>query len=121
MHFSRKANILSAVIGLTLAMSAPALSLDDIKLEGTAFLDEEACAKGTASPDCILSFTITGKAAKTLYDGMTVKAVKEECTGGMEKTSKSGLHCIKGDAKDYNCDFGYGFKKGKFGPSGLDC
>ena len=64
---------------------APAVALDAFKIEGTAFLDEEACAKGLNAEGCVLSFQISGKTAKTLYEGMTAEAVQQECTGGLQK------------------------------------
>jgi hypothetical protein len=99
---------------------SPAVALDAFKIEGTAFLDEEACAKGLNAEGCILSFQISGKTAKTLYDGMTAKAVQQECTGGLQKV-EGALNCIKDSETDYSCDFGYDFKEGSFGGSGVDC
>lgn len=122
MHFSRKANILTTAFGLTLVMSAPAFPRDEIKLTGTVYLDEEACAKGTASADCGLNFAITGKAAKALYDGMTEKGAMQECTGDVEKFNESGMHCVKGETEaGYFCDFAYGFKDKSFRGGGDGC
>jgi hypothetical protein len=118
MNVKQFATCLALLTGLT---CAPAAALDAFKIEGTAFLDEEACAKSLGAEGCTLSFTLTGKAAKSLFDGMRAKAVKEECTGGMEKSDKSGLHCIKNSATDYTCDFGYHFKEREFGGSSMDC
>ena len=107
---------------LSFELSDPAFSRDEIKLNGTAYLDEDHCAKGLAAPDCILNFSIAGKAAKLLYDGMTAKGMMQECTGDVEKFDDSGMHCIKGKtADDYICDFSYAFKKGKFGGGGDGC
>ena len=122
MGTARKIFFLIAAIGLLPAISAPAFPRDEIKLNGTVYLDEEHCAKGTASQDCIMNFEITGKAAKALYDGMTEEGVMQECTGDVEKFDESGLHCIKGeDASDYFCDFGYSFKERKFSGGGDGC
>ena len=71
------------------------------KLQGSAYKDEEACAKGLNQPDCVLSFFLEGKVAKTLFDGMPDKAEREECTGGMQKLSQSGLVCFKYDDGTY--------------------
>ena len=91
-------------------------------MEGTATLDPETCAKGTSGPDCTLDFYVTGKAAKTIYDGMTAKGKMQECTGNVEKFDESGMHCIKGKtAKDYLCDFSYGFAKHTFGTGPDGC
>lgn len=91
------------------------------KLDGSAYKDDEVCAKGLNTPDCVLSFFIHGKAAKTLFDGMPDKAEREECTGGMEKLSKSGLACFKYDDGTYTCSFGYHFADQTFGGSHEDC
>jgi hypothetical protein len=118
--WTRLAVLLSAA-ALSFLPAAAASAADADKLEGEAFLDEEACAKGLSAPDCVLSFVLTGKAAKTLYDGMRAKPVREECTGGMEKSDKNGLHCIKSDDGTYNCDFGYHFAQRRFAGSAQDC
>jgi hypothetical protein len=94
---------------------------DAVPLKGTAFLDAEGCAKGLKSEACVLSFQLSGKAAKLLFDGMPVKAVKEECTGGMEKSDGKGLHCIKSSDGTYDCDFGYTFSEKAFTGSTVDC
>lgn len=91
------------------------------KLQGSAYMDEEACAKGLNQPDCVLSFFIEGKTAKTLFDGMPEKAEREECTGGMQKFNSSGLACFKYDDGTYTCNFGYHFAEKKFGGSHEDC
>jgi hypothetical protein len=105
-----------------LCAAAPALPQDAAdKLQGSAYKDEEACAKGLNSEGCILSFFIEGKAARTLFDGMTEKAQREECTGGMQKFNENGLACFKYDDGTYQCSFGYHFKEKKFGGSHEDC
>lgn len=114
----RLANCLFLLSGLT---SAPALALDAFKIEGSAFIDEEACAKSARAEGCVLTFSITGKVAKTLYDGMKVKAVPEECTGGFQKVEESGLNCIRNSDTEYSCDFGYHFRERSFGGSSMDC
>ncbi|MFN0195047.1 MAG: hypothetical protein ACKVP5_24225 [Aestuariivirga sp.] len=105
-------------------MAIPAghgVALDELKLEGAAFLDEEACAKGLTAEGCNLSFQLTGAAAKTLYDGMADTPVKEECTGGLEKSDGKGLHCIAYEDGTAACDFGYHFGKKEFGGSSVSC
>jgi len=76
MH-TRWAMLLGAMALSFLAAAAVGAAGAD-KLEGEAFLDAEACAKGLKAPGCVLSITVTGKAAKTLYDGMRAKPVREE-------------------------------------------
>ncbi|MCA0434498.1 MAG: hypothetical protein LCH46_14700 [Proteobacteria bacterium] len=106
---------------VALSGAGPALALDELKLEGTAFLDEELCAKDLQTKDCSLTIQVEGAAAKQLYDGLKVKAIQEECTGGMEKFDGSMLHCIKYEDGTYLCDFGYYFKEKSFGPGRTSC
>jgi hypothetical protein len=106
---------------LALLFVSPVFAGEEVPLKGLAYLDEEGCAKGLKSESCVLSFQLSGKAAKLLYDGMPVKAVKEECTGGMEKSDGKGLHCIKSSDGTYDCDFGYTFSKKAFTGSTVDC
>jgi hypothetical protein len=116
-----KMTIISAVFFIAVLASGSAMADDGVPLKGTAFLDEEGCAKGLKASTCVLSFQLSGKAAKLLFDGMPVKAVKEECTGGMEKSDGKGLHCIKSSDGTYDCDFGYTFSKKAFTGSTVDC
>jgi hypothetical protein len=108
-------------IACILFFLSPALAADDQPLEGSTYLDAESCAKGLMSETCVLSFYITGKNAKLLYDGMSDKAIRSECTGEMEKNDESGLHCMKSDDGKFSCNFGYSFKEKKFTGSGEDC
>jgi hypothetical protein len=120
MQTTPKVIFLIATFALSHAASLPAMAGDEIKLSGTVALDSDYCTSGTSNPNCVLNFSITGKAAKILYDGMPAKGVLQECTGDVEKIDKSGMHCIKGKtADDFVCDFSYGFKNSKFG-SGPD-
>jgi hypothetical protein len=107
---------------LLLSLPAQAQEQSEMKLDGdSAFMDTEACAKGLASEGCILSFSLSGKAAQTLYDGMTEKAEREECTGGLQKFNDSGLACFKYDDGTYTCSFGYHFADHRFGGSHETC
>ena len=122
MQSARTTYLLIAAFSLPLAMSNPALAVDEIKLSGTAALDSDYCTKGTSNPNCTIDFSITGKAAKVVYDGMKEKGKMQECTGNVEKIDASGMHCIKGKtADDYICDFSYAFKNDKFGPGPDGC
>lgn len=104
------------------ALPLAAAAREEIKLEGTIYLDEDHCAKGTANPDCLMNFVITGKAAKALYDSMPETGTLQECTGDVEKFNAGGMHCSKGeDGDNYFCDFGYYFKNGSFGGGGDGC
>ena len=108
-------------LALVFLFASPAVAGDEVPLKGSAFLGDEACAGGLKSDACVLSFQLAGKAAKLLFDGMRVKAVKEECTGGMEKSDGKGLHCIKSADGTYDCDFGHSFSEKIFTGSSVDC
>ena len=122
MQTTLKVFFLIAALTLPLAVSLPATAGDEFKLSGTAALDSDYCNSGTSNPNCVLNFSITGKAAKIIYDGMPAKGVLQECTGDVEKIDKSGMHCIKGKtAEDFICDFSYAFKNSKFGAGPDGC
>jgi hypothetical protein len=108
-------------LALILLFTTPAMAGTDVPLQGSAFIGEEECAGGLKSDPCKLSFQLTGKAAKLLFDGLRVKAIQEECTGGMEKSDGKGLHCIKSTDGSYDCDFGYSFSEKAFAGSSQDC
>jgi hypothetical protein len=108
-------------IAIIFLFISPALAGDEVPLKGSAFLGDEGCAGGVKSDTCVLSFQLAGKAAKLLFEGMRGKAVKEECTGGMEKSDGNGLHCIKSADGTYDCDFGYSFSGKAFTGSNVDC
>jgi hypothetical protein len=110
-----------ATLPLALLLLSPALADDTIPLTGSVYLGDNGCSGGIKSKDCIMTFEVSGKAAKLLFEGMRVKAVKEECTGGMQKVDGNGLNCIKSDDKTYHCDFGYTFSKKAFTGSAVDC
>jgi hypothetical protein len=93
-------------ISAVMIVSAPALAIEEIKIEGTAFVDEAACAN---SGNCNLTFKISGKMAKTIYEGMGTVARTNEDTGGFDKTDRSGMSCHKEDER-YSCSFRYDFK-----------
>src|SRR5258706_5573901 len=95
LDFRKQAMVRFRHLALIFLFMSPAVAGDEVPLKGSAFLGDEDCAGGLKSNSCILSFQLTGKAAKLLFDGMRVKAVQEECTGGMEKSDGKGLHCIK--------------------------
>jgi hypothetical protein len=99
---------------------SPAVAGEEVP-EGSAFLGDEDCAGALKSDSCILSFQLTGKAAKLLFDGIRVKAQQEECTGGMEKWEGNGLYCNKSADGTYLCEFGYSFSEKAFTTSVEDC
>ena len=122
MHIFRTANLLMTVIAMPLMLTVTAFSADDMKLNGTATLDSDYCTKTTSDPNCTINFSISGKAAKVIYNGMAAKGKMQECTGNVEKIDGSGMHCSKGKTEaDYFCDFSYAFKNDKFGPGPDGC
>jgi hypothetical protein len=108
-------------LALIFLFLSPAVARDEVPLEGSAFLGDEDCAGALQSDSCILSFQLTGKGAKLLFDGMRVKAEQEECTGGMEKWEGNGLYCNKSADGTYLCEFGYSFSEKAFTTSVEDC
>lgn len=110
-----------ALLAVLLSALPAAAQEESVTLGGMAFPDQDTCDKNMKGKDCVLSFSIEGDAAKLLYNGLKVKAVHEECTGGMEKIGGGGLHCIKQDEKTYTCDFGYSLGKEEFTGSHMDC
>ena len=111
----------AAIFILNIITIETVFASEAIALKGTAYLSEEKCAKGLKSPECVLSFEIAGNTAKLLFDGMPAKAVREECTGGMEKADGNGLYCVKSDDGTYACYFGYSFSHKMFTASQIDC
>ena len=90
-------------------------------MEGSALLRDPDCADGVKSDKCILSFQLSGNAAKLLFDGMRAKAVQDEaCTGGMVKSGGNSLYCNK-DVDGTFCEFGYSFSEDSFTFGGEVC
>ncbi len=108
-------------LALVFLFLSPAMAADEVPLQGGAFLGEEDCAAGVTSDTCILSFRLTGKPAKLLFDGMRDEAQQEECTGSMEKSGGNGLFCHAYEDGTYLCEFGYSFKEDAFTFSAEDC
>ena len=107
------------LFGVCLATSVHAEDADTVK--GTFFLSEQGCDAKSVASGCVMSFQISGDAARGLYDRLKGKAVKEPCTGGMMKTDGKGLRCIKAEGNHYDCDFGYSFKSKAMVPSEVTC
>jgi hypothetical protein len=104
---------------VTLFLASPTGAEESDILSGSFFFDREdnACPKlGT----CTISFQIDGAAAMEIYNKMRVKAVADECTGGLVKEDGQGMRCYKEDS-GFSCDFGYSFEKKKFGDSLVTC
>lgn len=109
--------------GAALALMAVAGVADPaiLTFSGEASLGEEICAGGVKAPDCVMSLTITGPAAKTLYQGMREKVKHDECVGADVKEDGKALYCYHLEADSYSCNFGYSFKNKKFQASPEDC
>lgn len=109
--------------GAVLALMAVAGAADPaiLAISGEATLGEESCAGGVKAPDCVISLTITGPAAKTLFQGMREKVKSDECVGADVKEDGKALRCYHLEADSYSCDFGYSFKHKRFQSSADDC
>jgi hypothetical protein len=114
-----------ALILLNFLFLSPAAAADEMPLEGNAllgaFVGDPDCAAGVKSDTCILSFRLTGKAAKLLFEGLRDEAQREECTGSLEKGGGNGLFCHAYEDGTYLCEFGYSFKEDAFTFSAEDC
>jgi hypothetical protein len=121
MAFRHPAVFLCAMLALTPVAPRNAVADEPVPLTGSVTLYEELCPEGPKSGDCVLSFFIEGEAATRLYDGMHAEALREECTGGTQKTDGNGLNCIKADDGAVFCEFGYHFAEKRFGWGGLGC
>lgn len=108
-------------LALIFLFLSPAIAADETPLEGEAFLGEEDCAGGVKSDTCVLSFRLTGKPAKLLFEGMRDEAQREECTGSLEKSGGNGLFCHAYEDGTYLCEFGYSFREDAFTFSAEDC
>jgi hypothetical protein len=65
--------------------------------------------------------TLTGEAAKTIYEGLAAKAENDECQGGTTKWLAEGGFCnYLAEQKTYFCSFGIDLKESKFA-FGQDC
>jgi hypothetical protein len=101
------------------SFAAPAIAGD--KVNGSFYLSEDNCTKTGGNSDCKLNFQISGDAARTLYERLKIKPVKDACTEGLRKDDGHGLRCYLTDGKNYDCDFGYNFARKSFGDSDVSC
>lgn len=108
------------LILLMVGSQAAHAELPSGELSGSYFFSEDSCGADGKSKDCKMSFNLTGKAAKLLYNRMKEKAVLDECTEGQIKTDADGLSCYK-VKDDYNCHFGYNIEERKLTTSDVDC
>ena len=105
----------------TLLLSTPALAdFESGDLSGSYGFFGDDCEASSNAPDCKMTFSITGQAAKRMYQRMKAKEVADECTGGKSKDDSKGVTCLK-EGAEYNCHFGYSFKQGKLTDSNVVC
>ena len=76
------------------ATMAPALAQDDVKLDvkpltGDYFMAPPIDADDPKAPADHINFTITGDAAKSMWDAMKVETKPDECVGRMARWVKS--------------------------------
>jgi hypothetical protein len=121
--------------GLLCAASLPALAQDDVKLDvkpltGDYFMAPAIDADDPKAPADHINFTITGDAAKSMWDAMKVKTMPDECVGRMAKwvqglvcygpaSPESGGALAPGDSP-YECYMGVDLKSGTLA-LGNDC
>jgi hypothetical protein len=97
MRFSRVALVLASAVMWTPGIQPLAAERVEVKLQGSAYLDEEACAKGTAADGCRLNFEVTGKTAKLIYDGMTAEGSSRNALAKLKSSTR--VECIVSRAK----------------------
>ncbi len=109
------------VFAAALLLSTPAFAdFESGDLSGSYGFYGDNCEASSNAPDCKMTFTITGKAAKRMYQRMKAKEVADECTGGKSKDDGKGVSCLK-EGNEYSCHFGYSFKQGKLTDSDVVC
>jgi hypothetical protein len=109
------------VLVAAVVMAIPARAdFESGELSGSYGFFGDDCEVGSNAPDCKMTFSITGQAAKRLYQRMKSKEVADECTGGKSKDDGNGVRCLK-ETDGYSCDFGYSFKQRKMTDSDVTC
>lgn len=124
-----------AIAGLLLwGATAPALAQDagepDIKpLTGNYYMGPAADAEDPKAPADHIYLTVTGDAAKSMWDAMTGETKPDECVGRMAKWAKS-LVCygpatemsgpLQPEDSPFECYLGINLKAGAL-ESGGDC
>jgi hypothetical protein len=116
-----KKRFVTLIAGLLLAVPTSVFAEENSgKLSGTFGFYGDTCEANSKAKGCVISFELSGAAAKALYDRMPVKAVPEACTEGLLKDDGNGMRCYKAEGK-YRCDFGYSFSKRKITGSDVSC
>jgi hypothetical protein len=118
--------------GLICAAGIPALAQDDVKLDvkpltGDYYMAPAIDAEDPKAPADHINFTITGAAAKSMWDAMKAKATPDECIGRMAKWV-DGLVCygpatsgtLAPTDSPYECYMGVDLKSGALA-LGNDC
>jgi hypothetical protein len=127
MRPSATVSALVAAVALHVTLSGIALAQDDPKpkpLTGDYYMGAAGDAEGNAPKDHVY-ITLTGDAAKEMFDAMPGKPVHDECVGRISKWGE-GLVC-HGAANDgspvnppYECELGIDLKKSRL-EFGQDC
>jgi hypothetical protein len=109
-------------IVLVLALLSTPAAADQLSgsVSGTFGFYGDKCSETGQGKGCVMTFEITGEAAKNLYDRIKWKAQPDACTEGLVKDSRNGLRCFSIAGK-YSCDFGYSFLLNRMTPSDVTC
>jgi hypothetical protein len=114
------------------AAAVPALAQEDVKpdvkpLTGDYYMSPAIDSEDPKAPADHINFTITGDAAKSMWDAMKAKATPDECIGRMAKWV-DGLVCygpatsgtLAPTDSPYECYMGVDLKSGALA-LGNDC
>jgi hypothetical protein len=113
----RKLLVLISLSCCTLPVAADQLS--GTLTGGYGFYGDRCNDKGQGK-GCVMTFEISGEAAKALYDRIKWKPQPDACTEGVVKDTRNGMRCFK--VKDeYTCDFGYSFLSNEMTDSDMSC
>lgn len=80
----------------------------------------DRCEDNSKAEGCVMTFQISGEAAKALYDRIKWKPQPDACTEGLVKDSRNGMRCFKVKG-EYSCDFGYSFVAHRMTGSDVTC
>ena len=109
------ATIFIALFAVWIVSSNSVVAADFRKIDG-----DYTIATPDGGKELEFGLIVTGDAAKRLYDGLAVKAIKDLCTGGRRKDHPTGMQCIK-DGNEFTCSLGYKLKSGQTTPGPLSC
>jgi hypothetical protein len=110
-----KRMIAALTLALTLALAvAPAGAEEDAESVTGEFYTMPADPEAGLAP--VLFFTLTGHAAKALYEALAVSAEDNECTGGKTKylADHSGYCDLDAVQGEYFCSFSIDLETARF-------